>query len=122
MSDNKVTGKIIKIGDVEQISGGKYEKIIFVVRNNDGYNGEEKDYAFEIFAKSGDDKITNFVKYNKVGYNVDVSYNLDCRESKDGRWFTSLKAWNIDRRASDATPSPEQVREEDVPLDDDIEF
>ena len=39
----------------------------FVVSNNDGYEGAEKQYAFEIFEKSDGEKIENFNKYNKVG-------------------------------------------------------
>ena len=68
MSDNKVTGVITAVNEPDSISGGKYNKMTFVVSNKEGYNGADKDYAFEIFEKAEGERIANFKK-------VDVS---DC--------------------------------------------
>jgi len=91
----KVTGKISKITEVQPI-GDQYQKLTFVVTNNDGYEGAEKDYALEIFEKSDGEKCANFIKYNKVGKNVEVSFDIRSSESK-GRYFTSLSAFRIDK-------------------------
>lgn len=92
--ENKITGTIVKILPVEEISNGKYKKLLFVVQNNSGYEGAEKIYALEIFEKSDGDKISNFEKFNKVGQVVDVSYEVRCNENA-GRYFTSLSAWKV---------------------------
>ena len=94
MSNNVITGNITSINAPEAISGGKYNKMTFVISNKDGYEGADKDYAFEIFEKSDGEKIENFNKYNKVGSAVDVSYEIRCNEN-NGRWFTSLSAWKV---------------------------
>lgn len=94
MTENKITGTISAIKPSEEISGGKYRKLVFAVTNNDGYEGAEKLWAFEIFEKSDGDKISNFEKFNKVGQVVDVSYEVRCNENA-GRYFTSLSAWKV---------------------------
>ena len=104
MSDNKITGNITAINAPESISGGKYNKMTFVISNKDGYNGADKDYCFEIFEKSDGDKIEKFNKYNRVGSAVDVSYEIRCNEN-GGRWFTSLAAWKV-FKAEEVAPTP----------------
>jgi hypothetical protein len=95
MSDtNKVTGNITAINAPESISGGKYNKMTFVVSNKDGYEGADKNYAFEIFEKAEGERITNFNKFNKVGQNVEVSFDIRCNEN-NGKWFTSLSAFKV---------------------------
>ena len=95
MSDtNKVTGNITAINAPESISGGKYNKMTFVVSNKDGYEGADKNYAFEIFEKAEGERITNFNKFNKVGQNVEVSFDIRCNEN-NGKWFTSLAAFKV---------------------------
>ena len=93
-TENKITGKIKKINKPEDISGGKYRKLVFAVTNNDGFEGKEALFAFEIFEKAEGDKIENFLKFNQVGQTVDVSYEIRCNENA-GRYFTSLSAWKV---------------------------
>ena len=92
----KITGKITAINPKEDISNGQYQKITFVVTNNDGYKDQEKEYAFEIFEKSDVEKskVDNFVKFNSIGQLVDVSFNIDCRAGAKSYW-TTLKAWKV---------------------------
>ena len=86
MSDNKVTGVITAVNEPETISGGKFKKMTFVVSNKEGYEGADKNYAFEIFEKAEGERITNFKKFNKVGQKVDVSFDIRCNDN-NGRCF-----------------------------------
>jgi hypothetical protein len=117
---NVITGTIVDILPVEEISDGKYRKQVFAVKNNDGYEGAEAIYAFELFEKSDGDKIEKFRKFNKVGSFVDVSYEIRCNEHK-GRYFTSLSAWKVFKAegSGEATTAPAQV---DDSLDEEIPF
>ena len=90
----KVTGEITAILPTESISDGKYNKKVFAVTNQDGYEGADKIYAFELFEGSDGERIANFEKYNKVGQTVEVSFEIRVNENK-GRYFTSLSAWKI---------------------------
>ena len=124
MSEEQVkTGTIVDILEPEEISDGKYRKQVFAIKNNDGYNGAEATFAFELFEKSDGDKIEKFRKFNKVGSFVDVSYEIRCNENK-GRYFTSLSAWKVFKAAGVAggkatAPEPDPV---DEALDSEIPF
>jgi len=48
-------------------------------------------YIFDVF---GEEKVTNFEKYNKVGNVVKVDFNVKTNEWKD-KYFTSLDAWKV---------------------------
>ena len=90
----EILGVIKEIKEVETITskaGKEYKKVLFILSNNDGYNNEEKIYAFEIF---GEDKVDNFVKYNEQGDKVEVSFNIDTNEY-NGKYYTKLSAWRV---------------------------
>ena len=76
----EVTGIISKVlpeeSGVGKQSGKPWKTQTFVIKNNDGYQGQEQIYAFSIF---GDEKIDKFNQYNKVGDNVKVSFNIDTK-------------------------------------------
>lgn len=115
------TGTIVDILEPEEISDGKYRKQVFAIKNNEGYNGAEATFAFELFEKADGDKIEKFRKFNKVGSFVDVSYEIRCNEYK-GRYFTSLSAWKVfkaEGAASGKATAPDPVDEE---LDSEIPF
>ena len=86
--------------------GKEWQKQLFVVANNDGYEGKEAIYCFEIF---GEEKVQNFNKFNKVGDLVDVSFNISTNEWK-GKYFTTLSAWKV-FKADAGTTKPEKVEE-----------
>jgi len=119
------TGQIINIPNAEEISDGKYRKQLFVIKNNDGYQGKEKELAFEIFEKSDGQRIENFGKYNKVGDTVKVTFDVDCREAS-GRYFTSLKSLRVDKAQgqsdNNALDEPSQPAQGDEVLDSEIPF
>jgi len=106
--------KITKINEVESgtsKAGKEWKKVTFVGETEEQYNNL---YAFELF---GEEKVDNFVKFNKVGDVVDVDFNVSTREW-EGRYFTSLSAWKVFKANSEATntPSPADEVSEDLPF------
>ena len=69
----------------------EWKKVNVIVSNNDGYEGAEQIFCFEIF---GAEKVDKFIEYNKVGDNVNVAFNIRTNEYK-GNYYTSLQAWMI---------------------------
>ena len=121
----KAAGQLTEIKPVESIADGKYSKLVFIIKNNDGYEGAQKTLAFEIFEKSEGTRIENFKKYNSVGDFVEVSFDVDCNEGKgkaEGRFFVSLKAFRIDQDKDNADNTlagghVAEAAEEDVDLE-----
>lgn len=107
MSELTVKGIIKTVLDVQsgtaKTSGNEWKKLTFVVANNEGYEGKEQIFAFEIF---GEEKVENFQKYNKIGQNVEVSFNIGTNEWK-GKYFTSLSAWKVMSESSSETVTTE---------------
>jgi len=117
MSELAVSGKIKQFLDVEsgvaKASGKEWKKQNFLISNNDGYEGKEQVFCFEVF---GEEKVTNLTKFQKVGDEVSVQFNIGCNEWK-GKYFTSLSAWRIEKKSSEevSNQAPEQslVEEQD---------
>ena len=116
MSDT-ISGEIVKIGEVQEFSSGS-RKVQFVIKNNEGYNDQEQVFAFDLFAgASKPEKLDNFLKYNHVGDNVDVSFNIKCNEYK-GKYYTNLNAYRVDQQSNDSN----QVDDQDDVLDEEPPF
>ena len=120
MSDLTMTGKILKILEVEKgtsKAGKDWQKINFVLSTGSEYNPE---VAFQIF---GEEKVANFIKYNKVGQVVDVSFNISSREY-NGKYFHNLDAWKIFKSdAAEPNQSPlKEVELEKASAEDDLPF
>ena len=101
-----VTGKIIEILPTEKgtsKAGKDWQKLTFAIDTNEQYNNI---IAFEVF---GDEKVENFLKYNKIGKTVDVEYNISSNKWKD-KYFTSLSAWKI-TNANDTETALKQAAE-----------
>ena len=113
----QVTGtikKILPVQEGESKEGKKWKKITFVVSNNEGYEGAEQLFAFEIF---GEEKVDKFLQYNKESNQVDVDFNIRTNEYQ-GKYYTSLQAWKVYKSES-INQAPEQSAIED---DDDLMF
>jgi len=81
--------KILEVQTGEKKDGsGQWEKQQFIVRTQEQYNNL---YCFEIF---GDQKVDNFAKFNKVGQEVTVEFNVNTSEHQ-GKYYTTLSAWKI---------------------------
>ena len=62
----------------------------YLLRTTEEYNNL---YCLNVF---GEENVENFAKYNKVGDNVKVLFNVNTREN-NGRYFTSLSSWRIEK-------------------------
>ena len=106
MSELKVSGKIVKILDkvtgTKKDGSGEWVKQSFVIDNGEQYNNLA---SFEVF---GDEKVENLNKYNKVGDEVEVTFNISCNEWQ-GKYYTTLQAWKIFK--SESTPAVPQAGE-----------
>ena len=103
---NKVTGEIIDILPTESgtsKAGKEWKKLTFAIETNKQYNNI---LAFEVF---GDEKVENFLKYNKLGKTVDVEFNVSSNKWKD-RYFTTASAWKI-TKANDTETALKQAAE-----------
>jgi len=96
----EVTGVITKTLDVQtgtSKDGKEWKKQSFLVETTEQYNNL---YCIDIF---GAEKVDNFAKFNKVGDNVKVTFNVNTNEW-NGKYFTSLQSWRIDKVDGITTP------------------
>ena len=110
----KVTGKIKKVLDTQKgtsAAGKDWQKLAFILQTTEDYNNL---YCFDVF---GEDKVEQFLKYNRVGQDVDVSFNVQTNEYK-GKYYTSLQAWKIFKAeaAGEITPEATQDEADDLPF------
>ena len=111
MSELTIKGKIklflpIESG-VAKSSGKEWQKQNFIVSNNDGYEGKEQIFCFEVF---GQEKIDNLSKFNKEGDEVVVSFNVSTNEW-NGKYYTSLSAWLVKKSETGESSIPKSVVE-----------
>ena len=102
MSELKLSGKIKVIGEKVTFDSG-FEKVEFVITTDDKY---PQDVKFEIVK----DAMENFLKYNKVGQDVDVAFNVRGNEWKS-KYYVSLTAWKV-FAAKKEEPAVENKEEE----------
>lgn len=122
MNELKFTGKITHILPVEKgtsKAGKDWQKLQFVVE-------EEKDQYPQsmVFTMMDSDKIDDFVKFKKVGANVEVSYNFSAREY-NGKWYGDVKAWNVfstSKKEAKIEPKKEENIEDAIVGDDFLSF
>jgi hypothetical protein len=101
----KVTGTIKEVGEVQQgesKAGKEWKKVTFILETTEEYNNI---YPLEVF---GEEKVDNFLKFNKVGQSVDVDFNVSANEWK-GKYFVSLSAWKVFK--AEVVNKPEEVKE-----------
>lgn len=103
MSNLEMNGTITKVSEVQTgtaKSGNEWKKLTFAIQTEGDY---PKTVAFSVF---GEDKVDNFIKFNKIGQKVDVSFNAESREYND-KFYTDLQAWKVFTTKADveqATP------------------
>ncbi len=94
----EITGKIIAVlpaqGGVSK-TGNEWKKQEYVLETHDQY---PKKVCFQIF---GADKIE--LAAIQPGEELTVSFDIDSREY-NGRWFTNINAWKVDRAANAGIP------------------
>jgi hypothetical protein len=116
MSEFKVKGKIKAFLTVEsgvsKTTQKQWKKQTFILTNNEGYQGAELTYPFEVF---GVEKVDNLTKYNKVGQEVEVSFRIGCNEWKD-KYYTSLNAWlikGVESKTDAPLPQPANLTQDE---------
>ena len=93
MSDLKVQGKISTIKQVVERTkndGDVFKKQQFLLTTDDKYDNL---YLFELL---GNKNVENFNTYNKVGDNVEVSFNVKTEEYNQKHYVT-LTAWRVSK-------------------------
>lgn len=55
----------------------------------------------------GQDKVNELASYN-AGEMLNISVNIESREF-NGRWYTDVRAWRIQREAAEGAPVPPQA-------------
>ena len=103
-----VEGKIKQILPIESgtsKAGKDWKKQGFVLDTGAQYNSE---ICFSIF---GDEKVDNFLKFNNVGDNVTVKFNVSSREH-NGKWYHNIDAWMV--KKLDSQPIDDT---DDLPFD-----
>ena len=90
----EIKGKIEKVLEVKKFpkknGEGEWVTQDYLVKTDEEYNNL---YCLNVF---GEENVENFAKYNKVGDNVKVLFNVNTREN-NGRYFTSLSSWRIEK-------------------------
>jgi hypothetical protein len=85
-----VLEKFLPVQSGEKKDGsGTWSKQSFLVRTTEEYNNL---YCLEVF---GDDKVANLTKFQKVGDDIKVIFNVNTSEWQ-GRYFTSLSVYRIE--------------------------
>jgi len=112
MIELKITGKIKTILDTvtgTSKDGNDWKKIEFIVSNNEGYQGKEQLFCFQIF---GADKVDKFLEYNKVGNEVDVKFNVKTNKH-NGRYYTNLDAYGVYGVQNEVKHRPDKFESDD---------
>jgi len=89
-------GTISSISEISEVGTGK--KLTFRIKTDDQYNPL---WEFEMY-KSGEyvEHLDNFIKFNKVGTEVEVEFNIktfNWKPEADNKIFTSLSAWKVNK-------------------------
>ncbi|MDL2209090.1 DUF3127 domain-containing protein [Parabacteroides sp. OttesenSCG-928-O15] len=99
----EITGKIIavlpEVGGTSK-AGNEWKKQEYVLETQEQY---PKKVCFQIF---GADRIAQ--ANIQAGETVIVSFDIDSREYQ-GRWFTNINAWKVDRPVAGASADPQMV-------------
>ena len=99
----ELAGKVIAVleprSGVSKSSGNNWMVQEYVIETHDQY---PRRMCFDVF---GEDKIKLF--NIQMGEELNVFFDIDAREWQ-GRWFTSIRAWKVDRVGANAE-APQQA-------------
>ena len=109
-----VKGTIKTIGEKKELSNGA--TVLEYVVNNVSENGWETPFKLEMYNKPERiEHLDNFLKFNKVGDEVEVEFDIKGREY-EGRVFNSLSHWSC-KQLEDLVPVAEKTEEvSDLPF------
>lgn len=86
---NTFTGTVANVGHEEKISDN-FSKRVLVVENTEGKY--PKTGVFEFVNKNMD-----ALRGIQVGDVVNVHFEIDARQGRDGRWWPSIKGWKVEK-------------------------
>lgn len=112
MNDLQLQGEITTISEVQtgtSKKGTEWKKLGFVLNTKGEF---PKDIYFTVF---GEEKVDSFMKYNKVGQMVEVSFNIQSREYNE-KWYTDLSAWKMFTLKEEATVATSESGKDDLPF------
>lgn len=105
----EIAGKIIAVlpeqGGTSK-AGNEWKKQEYVLETHEQY---PKKVCFQIF---GSEKIAQAAI--QAGEELTVSFDIESREYQ-GRWFTNINAWKVDRSTAATTPGAPQPTDNYVP-------
>lgn len=119
MSQNFYIGNYIGAYPVQQISD-KFSKCQFAIETADQYNPT---LVFDCIKAGKTDQISQLSGFQK-GDAVKVHFDVVSRKSqKDGKWYTSVQAWKVERIASvEPQPDSPQPSGTTAPPGEDLPF
>lgn len=100
MSDLKFEGKLTFVTEVKEIS--TTQKLSFLIET---LGEHSRKVGFDIW---GSDKIGNFLEYNKIGDEIEVSFNASSKEH-NGSIYTNLIAWKVLKIKKDGSSPTSQT-------------
>jgi len=110
-------GTISSISEISEVGTGK--KLTFRIKTDDQYNPL---WEFEMY-KSGEyvEHLDNFIKFNKVGTEVEVEFNIktfNWKPEADNKIFTSLSAWKVNKvgEAQESVPANQEDSSDQLPF------
>jgi hypothetical protein len=104
MENYKVNGTITEVSEVKTHDNGA-KSLTYRIDNGNEYNNVMQ---FELYKKAEyAEHIDNFVKFNKVGDQVEVEFSIRTREW-EGKIYTNLSSWKVNKGEA------KTVTEEDI--------
>lgn len=95
----EIKGKIIHILPLQEgvsKAGNPWKKQEYVLETTEQY---PKKVCFDLFGDKAD-------QYRaEIGDDVTLSFDIESREY-NGRWFTSIRGWKLEKNVTDATVPP----------------
>ena len=107
----KVKGTITSIDEVKTLGNGA--KVVNYIVDQTSENGYVTKYNIGLYKKAEyAEHVDNFIKYNKVGDEVEVEFTIRSQEY-NGKIYNNLNHWKLDKVGA-TTTAKEDV--EDLPF------
>ena len=114
MNENKISGAVHKVGDVQRITE-RFSKRQLVIDTGDKFS------PYLPIDFSG--KVLDLPAKLSVGQEVTVHLNLGGRESNDGRFWPSISGWKVEvGEGGSNSPEPNNWDQRNNEEDSDIPF
>ena len=108
----KVNGKITSIGDVKELENGA--KAVNYIVEHTSETGYATKYNVGLYkGQQYAEHVDNFVKFNKVGDEVELEFTIRDREY-NGVVYNSINHWKITKLSATTQPTKAVKQEEEV--------